>query len=109
MASSTSDAGDDSEPLVTLGAAGGYAASSAGRRAMLQDGSHNSVLQQLNGLTLAQAQQEVNYLGLLQCKQDMLQALHLAARYQCPAAATGVYYNPSRVRGDTKVQLGLVS
>ena len=80
-ASSTSDPGNESEQFVTLGAAGSYLPSSAGRRAMLQDGSHNSVLQQLNGLTLAQAQQEVNYFELVQCKQDMLQALHLAARY----------------------------
>ena len=83
-ASSTSGTGNDLEPLVTLDAAGGYQASSAGRRAMLQDGSRNSVLQQLDGLTLAQAQQEVNNSGLVQCNQAMLQVLHLAARYQCP-------------------------
>lgn len=71
-ASSTSSTGGDSEPLVTLGAAGGYLASSAGRRAMLQDSDQNSVLQQLNGLTLAQAQQEVNCSGLVQRKRGML-------------------------------------
>ena len=71
-ASSASSSGGDSEPLVTLVAAGGYLPSSAGRRAMLQDASHNAVLQQLSGVTLAQAQQEVNHSGLVQCKQDML-------------------------------------
>ena len=71
-ASITSSTEGDSEPLVTLGAAGGYPVSTAGRRAMLQDGNHDSVLQQLTGLTLAQAQQEVSQSGLVQCKQDML-------------------------------------